>query len=274
MQKQTYLFDDFCVLEDNNYIFQIVAERKLTSIYHCHNFYEIVMVLDGSILHQVNDARYQMKRGNFMILCPKDYHRFISQSSNAKIMSLSIEYNEFSLFATAFNNHFLKELSAADQAIMTCGQEVFDIIHACTSTKTESYYTYEYKYLLCTFIKYISEISLQKPNPCPQDLANALAQMAEPDNIRIGLPALLSLSGYSHSHLARLMKKYFHTTLHSYILNLKMEKAYNDIIFSQDSLEDISYNVGFASFSHFNKVFKEKYHITPSALRKTYRKIV
>ena len=36
-------------------------------------------------------------------------------------------------------------------------------------------------------------------------------------------------------------------------------------------MEEIGENVGYASFSHFNKIFKEKYGITPSLARKKNR---
>lgn len=275
MKKETFLYKDYCVMERSCYIFQIVTQRKLTNIYHSHNFYEIVMILKGNCLHLVNDEKYLMNPGDFVLLSPEDYHCFLEQSDNISIMSLSIEFQEFLRFSSAYGNDFSKQLSEVNQyGVMHCGQNVFDIVYSCASTKTELFYAYEYKYLLCTFLKCVSEYLFLKPHLCPNNLTNALNLMNDADNIRIGLPALISLSGYSHSHLTRMMKKYYHATPHEYIMNLKLDKAHNDIIFTQDTLEDIAFNVGYSSFSHFNKIFLKKYNITPSALRKTYQKII
>ena len=275
MKKEIFLFDDYCILNGSNYIFQITGSRKLTSIYHCHNFFEIIMILEGNCLHLINDKEYQMSKGEFVILCPKDYHCFIRQSSNVNVMSLSIKYEEFLRFAEAFGPDFKKLLfSQSEIQVLSGNQENFDIIYACTSVRTEAYLIYQYKYLLCSFIKRFSEQFYERSLPLPQDLANALKLMYEPENIKKGLSALLSLSNYSHSHLSRLMKTYFHMTLHEYILNLRLEKAYHDIVFTQNTLEDISESVGYSSFSHFNRIFKQKYDITPSVLRKTYNKII
>ena len=39
---------------------------------------------------------------------------------------------------------------------------------------------------------------------------------------------------------------------------------------TENGAEEISEEIGFKSFSHFNKIFKEKYGITPSLLRKSH----
>ena len=78
-------------------------------------------------------------------------------------------------------------------------------------------------------------------------------KMRESENLRKGLPAFLRLSGYSHTHLARLVKCEFGCTLHEYIFKLRLEEAYRRIAFTGEHFESISRNVGYESFSHFNR---------------------
>lgn len=61
---------------------------------------------------------------------------------------------------------------------------------------------------------------------------------------------------------------YPNTTPKQYINELRLQKAYNCIVLTQKSVEDISEELGFASYSHFNKIFKARFYITPGALRK------
>ena len=67
------------------------------------------------------------------------------------------------------------------------------------------------------------------------------------------------------------MKKYYNMNSNEFIKNLRLEYAYNEIIMSKNHLMDISENAGYQSFSHFNQIFKKKYGISPSALRKKYK---
>jgi AraC-like DNA-binding protein len=84
------------------------------------------------------------------------------------------------------------------------------------------------------------------------------------------IPALIKLSHFSQSHLSRLIKKQFNMTLKEYINELRLQHAYNEIIITPKPFESIAYDIGFSSFSHFNKIFKARFSITPSRLRKIY----
>ena len=86
------------------------------------------------------------------------------------------------------------------------------------------------------------------------------------------IPAFLEISHYSQTHLSRILHKYFDMGLHDYILTIRLETAYNDLVLTSKALEEISESIGYNSFSHFNKIFKKKYGITPAALRKEHGK--
>jgi AraC-like DNA-binding protein len=85
----------------------------------------------------------------------------------------------------------------------------------------------------------------------------------------LGIPRLTELSGYSRSHLARLVRQYYGCSLQELIIQLRLEEAYKQIILTKDSPEEIAYKVGYSSFSHFQKVFKKTFGVTPAVLRKT-----
>ena len=88
------------------------------------------------------------------------------------------------------------------------------------------------------------------------------------ENLHNGIEAMVRLSNYSQTHLARMMKKYYNTTPKHYINELRLQKAYDCIILTQKSIEIIAEELGFNSYSHFNKIFKTRFYITPGALRK------
>ena len=89
------------------------------------------------------------------------------------------------------------------------------------------------------------------------------------ENMQLGIAKLIELSGYSRSHLTRLIRQYYNCSLQELISQLRLDFAYKEIIVSKDGLEDIAYKIGYSSFSHFQKVFKSTFGITPAVLRKT-----
>ncbi|OYX25480.1 MAG: AraC family transcriptional regulator [Flavobacteriales bacterium 32-35-8] len=79
---------------------------------------------------------------------------------------------------------------------------------------------------------------------------------------------LAALSGRSLSVFKRDFENYFHNTPANYIKEQKLLRA-NELLISTDfSVSEICYEVGFSDTSHFTKLFKQKYLLTPSEYRK------
>lgn len=99
-------------------------------------------------------------------------------------------------------------------------------------------------------------------------LSCAIFEMKKTENLKRGIPAFIELSHYSQSHLSRLIKKHFDMSLKQYINELRLQRAYSDIVLTRRPAADISDELGFSSFSHFNKIFKAKISVTLAVLRK------
>lgn len=85
----------------------------------------------------------------------------------------------------------------------------------------------------------------------------------------ITIPELAVLSGRSLSAFKRDFETYFNDTPANYLKEQKLLKA-NELLQSTDfSITEICYEVGFSDTSHFTKLFKLKYHSTPSEFRRS-----
>jgi AraC family transcriptional regulator, exoenzyme S synthesis regulatory protein ExsA len=76
------------------------------------------------------------------------------------------------------------------------------------------------------------------------------------------------LSGRSLSTFHRDFKRYNDITPKQYLLDLKLEYAYDLLNNSDTSVSEISYEIGYENVSHFIKAFKKKYNTTPKQLSK------
>lgn len=68
--------------------------------------------------------------------------------------------------------------------------------------------------------------------------------------------------------LKRYFKLYFGTTIHQYILAIKMELAEQQIQNSDQSMKEISFALGFKTDAHFSEAFKNYFGYPPGQLRK------
>lgn len=69
-------FEEMC---NGGYLFQMAFGRKLLRDEHCHDFYEIIIVLKGGCRQDINKEVYDCDVGSITVLCPGDVHGFLSQ---------------------------------------------------------------------------------------------------------------------------------------------------------------------------------------------------
>lgn len=79
---------------------------------------------------------------------------------------------------------------------------------------------------------------------------------------------LARLSNRSVSKFKRDFMLLFKNTPAKWILQKKLDCARFQLVNSDKYISDIAFNCGFESVSHFNKVFKKNFNITPAAFRK------
>lgn len=70
----------------------------------------------------------------------------------------------------------------------------------------------------------------------------------------------------SPTHLSRLFKNEFEVSVQKFVLNLRLEFAYDQLLGTKMSVKEVSSMTGFKSVSYFIKEFKNKYNITPKKL--------
>lgn len=75
----------------------------------------------------------------------------------------------------------------------------------------------------------------------------------------------------SSEYFSRKFHKWFGITYKSYLNNIRFSKAYEDIINTNDNIQDIAFNHGFSNVKSFINLFKQKYNMTPYKYRKSYK---
>ena len=275
MDEVIYKFDAINRLQignnvkQNHFIFQTVENRRLTSVYHSHDFYEFIIVSRGMCLAFINGEEYRLERDDIVFMSPKDSHCFFEQSEDLHISSFSVKKCEIEAVCE-YNGKTIEECFDFKQHPLIFSEpQVQNILRFLHNNVNNDLLVYEYKFLLSYLMKILIERSeTAGENECPAVIINALKEMKKRENLKKGVPAFVAESGYSRPQLLRLVKKYLNMTLYEYVSGQRLEAAYNDLILTSLRPEDISEELGFKSFSHFSQKFKKVYGITPAELRK------
>lgn len=82
------------------------------------------------------------------------------------------------------------------------------------------------------------------------------------------LEELGSVVQYSPFHLARRFRQATGQTLHQYVTNRRLAKAYALIVGTDLPLQQVAAQAGFSDQSHLSNAFRNAYGCAPSAVRK------
>ena len=91
-------------------------------------------------------------------------------------------------------------------------------------------------------------------------------------NEDITLDDLSKIALMSPFHLLRQFKKNYHITPHQYLINRRLDRAKNSILYSNASLTDICFMIGFRDISSFSKLFKRRFGLSPQQYRSAIKK--
>ena len=96
-----------------------------------------------------------------------------------------------------------------------------------------------------------------------------LKELLHYDSSKLSLEYLSEQLGVHPVHISRAAPKHLSHSLGEYIRQNKIKKAIPLLLDSKASLTEITYQLGFADQSHFNRVFKAHFNMNPSSYRKS-----
>ena len=122
-----------------------------------------------------------------------------------------------------------------------------------------------------SFAEEMAEI--KKSEAISRNLRLAMDYIYDHLNERLGVAEVAEYAGISESQLRRDFRTYLSTSPADFVREKKVEFAKNRLVYSDISYVDLANDLGFASHSHFIKIFKEHTGMTPMEYRnKKYRK--
>lgn len=77
-----------------------------------------------------------------------------------------------------------------------------------------------------------------------------------------------SISHHSYRNFQRIFFKLFNETISGFQKRLRLENAYKKLIYTEDSLSEIAWQVGYFNIQSFSKAFKKQYAVSPAEARK------
>ena len=305
-EKDFYNVVSVCPNKDYFYTSRIVSDfHKFNARpLHQHSFFELLIVLEGSILQRLEDKKYLYPAGTCCLVNQNVLHieKYIGE---AQLLFIGLSVNFIrALLESHQTAYFQKEETAYDNSVFQFmnaniqskdGKNYLDflpafqnwknleklkklsnaLIHSMMFPKFGS--TYIIKGVICELFQYldtkqfyhISKVKLHSSSD--QLLFSRIGHLMEETDGRMPRSALESALCYSGNYMNTIVHKYAGMNLHDYGLTFTLKKAASLLTDTDKSISAIETQLGFTNRTHFYKIFKNKYGVTPGEYRNKMR---
>ena len=260
---------NYMISEQRPYYYQHVTNRPLSTDDHSHDFYEIYILVKGSISQVVGGVFYQQETGSVVLIQPGEPHQILAWSSDFELFCLSVSQKEVNQFLEVYGIRD-RINSLPKRQINLDSREIHEIcmlfrrMLVMAQTSLEDCCRITMGLVVHEFIKSLF-------TQADEWMTMVLEQMSKEENLSEGVPALLRISHLSHAQLCRIVKKQLNVTPQQYVKDLRLNYAYDMIQGTDVDCQEVALRIGYSSYSHFCTTFKKKFNISPAELRRNSR---
>lgn len=256
----------------------ITAPQQLVKI-HCHTYYEIFLVTDGSGTHVINSAREPLSMGDLYFIRPDDVHCYIDTTPDFQMINMIVLGETFDLMTGYLGGTFRSDLLSPrlPPHVTATPQELKSItnqLEQLVLTKKVLHQSSDMFYRITVFnllTRHFMLIPQARTNRTPEWLRWVSLEMLKRENFVEGLPALYRLSGKSIEHLSRACRKYLQKSPTELVNAIRLEHTSELIRNTDRKILEICEESGFDSLSHFYHLFKQRYGVSPGRYRIAYQ---
>ena len=233
---------------------------------HMHEAIEIIYVTDGTVELGVGQELYHMEKGDFAIVFPNVVHHYqVFHSGKNKAVYLFLD--------PALSTNFYDKLQKYSPEHPIIKKETLhtDVVHTVKAlVNLEDYNTMLVQaYMQIILAHVFSEMKMIDKDDIGGDdlIYKAVEYVAKNFNEEINLDKMACDLCVSKYVLSRLFAKTFHCNFNKYVNNVRLNCAVELLESTNESITNIGLDAGFESQRTFNRVFKERYKITPREYR-------
>jgi AraC family transcriptional regulator, dual regulator of chb operon len=276
------LFSDDIIDPESEVHYTFYHSLKDTTGCHYHDFYEIFLVLQGHLVHCVNNSRQMLSEGSLVFIRPRDIHYYEkAEACDGQFINIAflpaVLDGLFHYLGPGYKSERL--LDCPQPPVAALSPQATDSLHKRLETiryipmTDKPAMRTQLRILLAElFPRYYPAILQQPKMQLPVWLEGLHLNMQKPENFTEGLKKMYGLCGKSPEHLCRVFRHFFGKSPTVFINELRLNYAANFLTFTDEDILSIAQNAGFENLSHFYHLFRNRFGQTPSRFRQLHQK--
>ena len=268
----------------NTYLCSIPLDFNNVPI-HWHNEMEIIYIKKGKGTVTLDFESHYVEAGDIIIVVPGQTHG-ISQLND-----YSMEYENIFFEPDMFISKLSDGLETSFFIPLLSGDLIFNHIitrddndytlladclnradNLCSMDFPKGYelaikgYMYEFFFYLNNMCEESSIINVAH-NKRMDKIKDVIKYIEENYQHPISIDEIADVCNFSSSHFMKYFKKVMGTSFTDYLNEYRLSMASRLLLSSSDNILEIASECGYDNLSYFNRLFKKKYGVTPSAYR-------
>lgn len=266
-------------MEVENGIYCAIDERSVASGWdsesiHWHDYFEIEIVISGSGTYLYENQKTKIGTGFAYFLTPANIHAVIPDKEET-ISVLHIRFNEYALCEDVLKLVLLEERCFL---VNFTPEELKDIVYSFKMLEqdfekprpeAERLIRLDISRICLAVFYKSSDDSLHSTASAVLDkgLQRAYWFMRCNFQKRIRLQDVAAVANISPNHFSMLFKKNFGCSYSDMVQHFRLQYAANMLKTTTVNIDEIAYETGFSSGSHFIAAFKKEMGVTPKEFR-------
>lgn len=262
------------------------SEQMNQPQYHCHDFFEFYLHLQGGEYMGVDEKLFALKPRQLFIFPPFSMHGLISRDhllhqyeraymniSSDVLQQLGCKQIDLEAFLIAHvsGGNYTYQLSEEDSALfVSCARSLQDC-----SEPLDPITRFQHYALMVNFLNHLCQL-LNRIQPEESEsssgniIQNVLAYINQHYTESLSIRSLAAHFNISPSYLAHEFSRFTHRSLYNYILYRRIMLSLQQMM-GDASLNAIAFQCGFSDYSNFLRSFTRLMGISPSQYRKRLR---
>ncbi len=237
---------------------------------HLHDALEIVYVTEGSLEAGVGEELYHMEKGDMAFIFPHVIHHYQVFSNGTN----RVFYMQIPSYICGAFMETLQKCKPRRPIISRAGMEdeVLSSLWELSSTGMKDMVVAQ-AYMQIILVKCLPMLEMtEKENMGSEDIIYKVASyIAANFRDEISLTSMASDLGVSKYVLSRVFSKMFRCNFNRYLNEARLHYACDRLGNTNRTITQVCMDSGFDSQRTFNRVFKERYRMTPREYRQEYR---
>lgn len=249
--------------------------------YHCHDYAELAFVLSGNGRYRIADKIYDVSEGDLIILNPGSRHQALAGRPDNPFMEFFVAFTD-----VRFGQFSPNEIPMPEgmPIIHTKGELRQKLFRICASMEAENAVCRQGRYFMMKSYLMQLLLLLIREQTEPVEVKNGRAfESANKKYVveqvvsyfedhyaeKVSLDQIAENMYLSPFYVSRIFKLETGDAPIRHLINIRLEKA-KELLENgwEGSIQEVASRVGYDDAYHFSKLFKKRYGISPSKIRK------